>query len=635
MKNLIIGTAGHIDHGKTTLIKALTGISTDRLKEEQKRGISIELGFTFFDLPSGLRAGIIDVPGHEKFIKNMLAGAIGMDLVALVVAADEGMMPQSIEHMQILDLLGLEKGIIILTKVDGVDAEWLDLVEEETKDQVKGTFLEGAPVVRVDSVSGFGLDTLKETIDQVAKEIPEKVEENQLARLPIDRAFTLSGFGTIVTGTCLSGSFKVGDEVQVYPSRLMTKIRSLQVHDKDVAVAHAGQRVAMNLTNVKKEEVARGKLIAPPESMIPTKILDVEIKTIDLPYDLSNRTRLRLYIGTAEVFCRIILLDRDSLGSRETVVAQLKLEEEVVARKSDRFILRIFSPMITIGGGKIVDSNPKKKKRFNEEDIKLLEAMVGGDSKEITEAIIKEHSKEYPSLAHIAKLKSDVKDSLEEEVEALEEEGKVVVVKLTKESYVIHQEYAKDLLDKIRNDIRNYHKLYPLRMGMSKEEIRSKYFNVNNKKVGELFIDAIIGDSNIEDKKEFLKLEDFQIGFTDKQIQIRDKILSSYEGDEITSPRLEDIFEIKKQDRGEIEEVFNSLIISGALVRLDQDIVIKTEDLNHSIKIISKFLSENHEISLAQARDLLKTNRKIALAILENMDRKGITKREGEARILV
>lgn len=632
MKNIIVGTAGHIDHGKTTLIRALTGKNTDRLKEEQKRGISIELGFTFFDLPSGLRAGIIDVPGHEKFIKNMLAGVIGMDVVILVVAADEGMMPQSIEHLQILNLLGIKNGFIALTKIDRVEEEWLELVEEETREKVKGTFLEDKDIVRVSSTTGEGLDKIKEEIDKIASQIEED-KLDDLPRLAVDRSFVIQGFGTVVTGTLLSGSLKLGDEVQIYPSDLTTRIRSIQVHDNDVDTAYKGQRVALNLAGIKKDETPRGSMIAPIDSMKPSRLLDVELKTIDLPYDISNRTRLRLYIGTQEVFCRVVLLERDEISSNQKAIAQLKLEDQVVAKKNDKFILRLFSPMITIGGGSVIDANPSKKKRYNEEDIELVELMGSGDSIDVTEAVIREHSKEFLNSKELAQLRAHPVDMIEDEIEKLEEAGKVFVIKLTKDTIAIHKEFMEKTIEKIAKEIGNYHKTYPIRQGMGKEEVRSKYFARAGKKVGELLIDIVVDNSKIEVKNEFLKLESFEIAYSPKQVEIMNKIMKEFESS-LVSPKLEEIFKNDKTKKQDIQEVYNSLVASAKLTKLDEETTLNTENLNIAINKIIKYLKENNEISLAQARDILETNRKVSLSILEYLDKKEITERNGEARRL-
>lgn len=426
MKHVIIGTAGHIDHGKTTLIKAITGRETDRLKEEQERGISIELGFTYFDLPSGQRAGIIDVPGHEKFIKHMLAGVIGIDIVLLVVSAEEGIMPQTVEHLSILDLMGIKKGFVVLTKSDLVDSEWIDMVEEEVRDEIQGTFLEKAPIIRVSSTTKMGIEDTINLIEEYTKELEDK-DIDDMPRLPVDRVFSISGFGTVVTGTLLSGKFKVGDEIQVFPGDTKARIRTLQVHDEDATIAYGGQRVAINLAGLKKEDVDRGNIIAPIGSMTDTMMADVKIKLIKgINRTIDNRTRLRLYIGTKEVLCRIVLLDKEQLEPGEEGYAQLRLEEEIVAKRGDKFILRFYSPMFTIGGGEILEPNPTKKKRFDEKTIKELEVKEMGSPTDIIENIIEDKSKDFPTTKDIAVFTAMLEENVREEVQKLILDEKVI-----------------------------------------------------------------------------------------------------------------------------------------------------------------------------------------------------------------
>ena len=346
MKNIIIGTAGHIDHGKTTLIKALTGRNTDRWEEEQRRGITIDLGFTYFDLPGGDRAGIIDVPGHEKFINNMVAGVVGMDLVLLVIAADEGIMPQTREHMDILGLLGIEKSIIELNKCDRVDEEWLELVEEEVREELEGTFLEQAPVVKVSAATGEGLDQLIDVIGKMTSDEVAAKDVHTIPRLPVDRVFSLSGFGTIITGTLVSGTIAKEDTLELYPVGRECKIRSIQVHGQDQQKCYAGQRVAINLSNIKKKEISRGCVLAPPNSMKNTDLLDVKLNVLESSMRiLTNHTRLHLFTGTSEILCRAVLLDKEEIGPGESGFVQLRLEEEIAVRRGDKFVVRFYSPM--------------------------------------------------------------------------------------------------------------------------------------------------------------------------------------------------------------------------------------------------------------------------------------------------
>lgn len=634
MKHIIIGTAGHIDHGKTTLIRALTGRNTDRLKEEQKRGISIELGFTYFDLPRGQRAGIIDVPGHEKFVKNMLAGVIGIDIVILVVAADEGIMPQTIEHLAILDLLGIEKGFIVMTKTDLVENEWMELVEEEIKDEIKGTFLEGSPIIRVSSTKNRGLNEAIELLDEYSQDIGEK-EINEMPRLPVDRSFLIPGFGTVVTGTLLSGSLKIGDEVQVYPGDKVGRIRTIQVHDQDTNIAYAGQRVATNIAGLKKEEVDRGSVIAPLDSMKETMMLDVKVKllkSIDRP--IENRTRIRLYIGTKEVLCRIVLLDREELQPGEEAFAQLRLEEKVAVKVRDKFIIRFYSPMFTIGGGQILDSNPTKKRRFDKDVLEQLRIKAEGSSKEILERIIEDASREFPSLRDIASHSSLTEENLRKEIGLLDKEGKVVSLALTNDIYYIHTNHYLFLKESIIKELANYHKKYPLRDGISKEEIRSKFLNKAKGRVGEILIDKFIEEGHLVQELETIKLKNHHISYNEEQEKIKENILRVLEENSFSPPKKQDLNQGTDVSKVDFNEVFNSLINRGEILRLSEEVFLREKEYKEALNILIAHIEKNGSISLGEYRDLLDTNRKISIALLEYFDQQKITKRDNDKRIL-
>lgn len=633
MKNIIVGTAGHIDHGKTTLIKALTGRNTDRLKEEQKRGISIDLGFTFFDLPSGTRAGIIDVPGHEKFIKNMLAGAFGIDLVILVVAADEGMMPQSKEHLHILDLLGIKKGFVVLTKTSMVDPEWLELVVSDVKEELKGTFLENADILKVDSVKNIGVDEVKNEIDRIIKDMEETVTSG-IFRLPVDRSFSISGIGTIVTGTLISGTISVNEEVEIYPNNIITKVRSIEVHDKATEKAEKGQRVALNLQGVKKEDVERGSVIAPVDSLIPTSMLDVKVKIIDSPYTINNRTRVRLYIGSNEVFARLILLEDDTCEGGKEYLAQLRLEEEIVCKEDDRFIIRLFSPVVTIGGGRVLDANPKKKKRFNEEDLKLISLFESSSEKDKLEATIKEAKGNFITLNDLVKLRNIDEESIISLLEKLEEEGKITYASVQKDRYIIHNDYLKELSNRTIQITKDYHKKYSLRPGITKEEIKSKIFPKLPKNVSDIFLSVISYGTKLETYKEFIRLSSFKESQSETQKEIENKLLSSLEEYKMQAPRFSEIFKNSKFNPQEINEVVNSLIAKKELTKFE-DTVLRSKDIKIFEEKVISYIKDKGQISLSEARDITNSNRKNALLILEDLDKRKITKRDGENRVLL
>lgn len=412
--NVIIGTAGHIDHGKTTLIKALSGIETDTTQEEKDRGMSINLGFAYFDLPSGKRCGVVDVPGHERFIKNMLAGVSGINLVLLLVDSREGIMPQTKEHIDILTLLGIENYIIVMTKIDLVEEEYRELVKEDIQEFISGTVLENSPIIEVDSISKKGLDILLATIDKKTEDIAAKnVEKN--ARINIDRSFQVKGFGTVVTGTLTEGVINVGDELVIYPKEVKAKVRNIQVHSKDVEIAYAGQRTAINLANIKFDDVKRGDTLATAGSLTKTYMLDTEIKLInDERANLELWDRVRVYIGTEEVMARVVPLGTDLLKAGESSFAQLRLEEEIAAKNYDKFIIRTYSPMITIGGGVILDANPKKHSRFNEEILEKLKVQLEGNTTDLIANYLLSHTDYLNSKETILKELQLPKEEVEE-----------------------------------------------------------------------------------------------------------------------------------------------------------------------------------------------------------------------------
>ncbi|HZJ76394.1 MAG TPA: selenocysteine-specific translation elongation factor, partial [Oscillospiraceae bacterium] len=473
MKNIIIGTAGHIDHGKTTLIKALTGHETDRLGEEKKRGISIQLGFTYFDLPGGRRAGIIDVPGHERFIRNMLTGVGGMDIVMLVVAADEGVMPQTKEHLDILSLLKIKNGIIVITKSSLVDEEWLELVKEDIREEVEGTFLENSEIVTVDSIEGTGINKLVNKIDKLTEET-ESRDTDAPARMPIDRIFTIVGFGTVVTGTLTEGKISVEDILEILPEQVKVRIRNIQVHGQSVNTAYAGQRVAINLANVKTEDIERGQILAQLNSMEPTMMIDAKLNLLkDISRNIKNRDRVRIYHGATEVLARATLLNKDEGKAGESIYVQFRLEETTAVKKGDNLIIRYYSPMETLGGAIVIDANPGKHSRFDENVIKDLAARERGTPREIIEKQIDIHSKEFPSLFFIAKLTAQQLDNVKSIVSDLAEEGKVLILG---DDNVIHKNYYGNIKKQLTDLLMVYHKSNPLKPGMLREEVRSRLF---------------------------------------------------------------------------------------------------------------------------------------------------------------
>lgn len=512
MKNIIVGTAGHIDHGKTTLIKALTGRNTDRWEEEQRRGITIDLGFTYFDLKNGDRVGIIDVPGHEKFINNMVAGVVGMDLVLLVVAADEGIMPQTREHMDILGLLGIKKSILVINKCDLVDEEWLELVEEEIQEELEGTFLEGAPVVKVSAATGQGLDELTDTIQQLMSDEVVAKDTQTIPRLPIDRAFTLSGFGTIITGTLISGTITREDVLEMYPIGKECKIRNIQVHGQNQDKCYAGQRVAINLSNVKKKEIRRGCVLAPKNSMKNTDLLDVKLKVLeDSMRILTNHERLHLYTGTSEILCRAVLLDKEQIGPGEEGLVQLRLEEEIAVKRGDRFVVRFYSPMETIGGGIVLEPNPVRKKRFDAQAIEELKKKESGSLGDVMELQIKEHGDTMITLAELAKVMAHSVDELKEYLDELEESGTIFVFPMKKDTYLWHRDSEFAVRQKIEETLQKYHSEHPYRYGMKKAEIHNTFLKKIKPNIFDAYIERMTGENVYGRREEYLSLPGYEV----------------------------------------------------------------------------------------------------------------------------
>lgn len=629
MKNIIIGTAGHIDHGKTSLIKAMTGRNTDRWEEEQRRGITIDLGFTYVDLPCGDRAGIIDVPGHERFINNMVAGVVGMDLVLLVVAADEGIMPQTREHMDILHLLGIEKSIIVLNKCDLVDEEWLELVEEEVREELSGTFLEHAPVAKTSAATGAGLKELLNMIEQMTKEEVEQKDIHTIPRLPIDRAFTLSGFGTVITGTLVSGTIRKEDTLEMYPIGKECKIRSIQVHGQDVKACYAGQRVAINLSNVKKREIRRGCVLAPPASMKNTDLLDVRLNILHSSMRvLTNHSRLHLFTGTSEVLCRAVLLDQEELGPGESGLVQLRLEEEIAVRRGDKFVVRFYSPMETIGGGVVLEPNPGVKKRFQEAAIEELQRKESGSSAVVIELRVKEHQTDMITLAELAKLTVLSQEEVEADVKGLEEQGQIYLFSMRKDTYAWHADAKRSAESIVKDALRVYEEKYPYRYGMKKAEVQMTYFQKLKPNVFDKLVELWQEEGVIKRVEEFLCTPEFEVRKDKTYEKVADILHKALAGAKYDFVRYSEI-DMKGTAREIADDILNILLQEGKLVKVTDDMYTLSGYMEQARDTICAKLKENPIITIAEVRDIFSTSRKSAKPILEYMDSIKVTKKTG------
>ena len=627
MKNIIIGTAGHVDHGKTTLIKALSGIDTDRLEEEKKRGITIELGFAHIPNDAGYNIGVIDVPGHERFIKHMLAGIGGIDFVLFVVAADEGIMPQTREHFEILQSLGIDDGIIAVTKTDMVEEEWLEMLLEEVDEYFRGSFLEGKPVIPVSAVTGEGLDELMKEIIAKCDRDNKRREEKELFRLPVDRVFTMQGFGTVVTGTLMDGSVKTGDDVIIYPEGTKAKVRGIQTYGKDTDTAVAGQRTAINLSGVSKEDIDRGDVIAYPDAVTVTNLIDAEI-TIFSSADrvVLNNSRVHLYCGSDEVLCKVILLDRDALSAGETAYAQLRLEEPAAVRRGDRFIIRFYSPIITVGGGRIIDAQPAKHKRNRPEVLAGMDVLAKGSIDEIVYAKAGERRFiRQKDLAHeLGLLGSEMKKL----TEAGTESGALAVLPDDTIVNDVKLDRLKGDMLKIAGD---YHEENPLADGIPRQELLSrlkeKWFTDDDKMV-QAFVKHMLGQGAIEDRGKSIAVSGYSIEYTDEQLALRGRIAGMYADAGIEMIKNDEVFALYKDGRV-VRAILEDLEGEGKIYKVNPSYHIDKAAWDEAVAAAKSF---DGAFTLAEYRDRLGTTRKYAAELLPAMDKAGITIFDGDTR---
>jgi selenocysteine-specific elongation factor len=633
VKYVTIGTAGHVDHGKTLLIRALTGVDTDRLKEEKERGISIELGFAYLDLPSGIRAGIIDVPGHERFIKNMLAGIGGIDIVLLVVAADEGIMPQTREHMDIIQVLGIKRGVVVISKIDLVDQEWLDLVEEEVRGYIATTSLGGAPIVPVSAVTGDGLKELVAVVDELVQAAQERPATGAV-RLPIDRVFTIAGFGTVVTGTLVSGTIKEGDSLAVLPQSAMARVRSLQVHKEKISTARAGRRVAVNLAGLERQAVTRGNVLATPGFFMPSTTLDGRIFLLKSARPLKNRARVRVHIGTSEITGRVVLLDRDELAPEASCYAQFILEEPIVAGRRDRFVLRSVSPVTTIGGGLVLEPVARRHKRFRKDVLDYLETVETGSPA----AKVAKYLDTARAPVEAGGLSGAVgldESTVERAIAELAAADRIRVIDVDNQRFLIDTEFYAELARRIGEIVALYHRDYPLREGYPREELRSRLFAGVGSRVFQGLLQKMAEDGVVAIQPQVVT----SVGFTgEPPAEVRSVLAALeeiYRKAGFQPPRWEDAVAQLAVAPESAVEYLTCLMRAGILVKLSEEQLIHREALREAQEIIVGTLHEKAEISLGEVRDLLNTSRKHALPLLEYLDSKRVTKRMGDKRVLM
>ncbi|RPH48057.1 MAG: selenocysteine-specific translation elongation factor [Desulfobacteraceae bacterium] len=633
MKQIVLGTAGHIDHGKTTLVKALTGINTDRLKEEQLRGITIELGFAWLDLPGGLRIGIVDVPGHEKFVKNMVAGATGIDVVAMVIAADEGVMPQTREHMEICQLLGVKYGFVVLTKTDLVDDEWLELVTDDIKKFVKDTFLDGALILPVSAVTGKGIPEFIKTLDELSPKIPGR-SSSGLFRLPVDRVFTMKGFGTVITGTLISGKIEVGETIMIYPSGVTSKVRGIQVHNESVNEAVAGMRTAINFQGLDKTSVDRGEVVSTPGALIPGYMLDVSLNLLKSNRKpVKNRTRVRFHTGTSEILGNLVLLDREELLPGEDTVAQIRLDSTTAVVKDDRFVLRSFSPVRTIAGGQILNPVPRKHKRFKPEVTEALKNLSTLPAEELVGYYIAESGYMGVSFSDLKVMTNITEKNLDGSLQNLLSKKKIVLIDKENRIY-LHQADIDNLKKEMHDFIDAYHKSNPLKAGMPKEELKSKLPDFLNPKLFILIINQMIKDKKIALDEDMVRLEGHKVSLGEDQSSIKTKIIKAYKESGLTPPYFKELVQEHKIDPARAKDVLMLLVDEGVVTKIKEDLYYHSDNLNDIKDKMIDFLKKNSEMSAPQFKDMAGASRKFLIPLLEYFDSKNLTIRIGDIRKL-
>jgi len=631
LNNIIIGTAGHVDHGKTALIKALTGIDTDRLKEEKKRGITIDLGFASLPLKNGQTAGIVDVPGHEKFISNMLAGAGGVDLALLVIAADDGVMPQTREHLGILSLLGVKSGIIALTKADLVESEWIELISTDIRECVAGTFLENAPIKAVSAFTGHGLDELKALINDMAEAIASKNSDGAF-RIPVDRVFSVDGFGTVITGTITEGCIREGSDVEIYPGGTLTRVRNLQVHSKDVTEAYAGQRVAVNLASIKRETVIRGDTLATPSSMLTTMMLDVKLRILpDSSRIVRNGSRLHFYHGSYEALCKLVLLDRDELAPGEEGFAQLRFTQKVATKKDDRFVLRFYSPLETVGGGVVLNPNPKRHRRHNENILDSLRVREHGSLSENLLQTIADMSPQLSPLSGAQKLLGLTDRALIDELQHLSDNGHILFID---NKTAIDTGYRKKLEDDLQHILSEYHAANPLQDGIRREELRSRLLPGRDAAIADRLLTVLAKSGIFVVKNQKAALPSFEPKGGAGDNILMEQIEQLYKDARYTPPNADEISAKFPGKTAAVKKVHEALLSKGALVSVAPQIYFHESVYSEAAESVPAFIEHEGQITLAQTRNLFGTSRKFALALLEYFDRRGVTKKIGDARVL-
>ena len=634
MPHVIVGTAGHIDHGKTALVKALTGIDADRLKEEKERGITIDIGFAHLPLDSNTTIGFIDVPGHERFIKNMLAGVGGIDLVMLVIAADELVMPQTREHLDICSLLHIKQGFTVLTKIDRVEPDIVDLVEIEVREFLKGSFLEHSPILRVSSYTGQGIPQLIETLREFVGKAGAK-DANDIFRLPVDRCFTMKGFGTVATGTLIAGKVAKEQEIEILPTERKARVRGIQVHGRAANEALAGQRTALNLQGIEVSQIQRGMVLTIPGLFKPTSMFDCHLELLrSAPNPIEMRKRIRFHIGTAELMGYVVLLGQNRLEPGDSAFAQIRLEEPTFALPGDRFIIRQYSPMLTIGGGQILDSAPLKHRRTDKNVLERLRVFKEGSVEDQVMTAINEAGLKTVELQELSARRGLVPTRARERVTTLVNSGRVRV--LAENPFVVVA--AKAFLEAAAAaaaTVEKFHQTNPLTPGMGREELKARLFSDASSLLFQAVLDALVTEKKIVFEQDLIRLFGRKVTLKADEEKMRNQLAERFRSLGLQVPSPDELITNLKLDRNSARKIIQLMVKENALVKISEDMLIHRAAVDKLIADVKALKSKNPKMGVGEFKDLTGVSRKFAIPLLEYLDRQRVTRRVGDERMIL
>ncbi|HEX5411526.1 MAG TPA: selenocysteine-specific translation elongation factor [Terriglobia bacterium] len=635
MKHLIVGTAGHIDHGKSALVQALTGTDPDRLEEEKRRGITIDLGFAHLDLDHEMRVGFVDVPGHERFVKNMLAGVGGIDLVLLVVAADESIKPQTREHFDICRLLNIPKGLVVITKCDLADSDVLDLVKLEIHELVKGSFLENAPVIAASAKTGAGLDEIREALRRLGEGILARPLTLPF-RLPIDRAFVMRGFGTVVTGTLIAGSIHKDDEAEIFPERRRARVRGIQVHNAPAENAGAGQRTALNLAGIETSEIERGMVLATPGLFQATSRLDCSLTLLPSARPLRNRAKVHFHSGTAETVAEVVLLDSKELAPGLQGYVQLRLARPGLFLPEDRFIVRQFSPVVTIGGGVVIDNLPERHRLLDAGVAEFLSAMEKGSEEERLELLVRETGE--AAMPMMTARMGRAEATLEKLGRSLQAKKRVVVLGQPA-SVLVHAEHFLHLAGEVARQLAKFHASNPLMSGIAKEDLRGRVRDRQKRAPSAAVFNAVLRQlekaGRVETSGETVRLAGRVIELDSQETAARDQIVRAFAKAGLAVPAASDVLAGLKIDRARAQKILQLLLKEKVLVKVAEELIFHSEALGKLKELLARQKAKSNRINVGIFKELTGLSRKYAIPLLEYLDRERVTRRQGDERIIL